>query len=86
MGRWAYRLGISAMEERAPKRIALQIWKVGGEWDESEGARGERTYKNKTPPREKKAEVETGVLKKTVPMIIPWKMYELKVETAVNIQ
>ena len=58
------------MEERAPKRIALRVWKVGGEWDESEGARGERTYKNKTPPREKNADVESGTFKKTVPIMI----------------
>lgn len=30
------------------------------------------THKKRTPPREKKADVESGTLKKTVPMMMAW--------------
>lgn len=32
------------------------------------------THKKRTPPREKYAEVDSGVLKKIVPMMIAWNM------------
>jgi hypothetical protein len=36
------------------------------------------TYKKRTPPREKKADVLSGILKKREPMMIAWKTKELK--------
>jgi hypothetical protein len=32
------------------------------------------THKKRTPPREKNAVVSSGILKKTVPMMMAWKM------------
>ena len=37
-----------------------------------------QAYKKRTPPREKKAAVVSGVLKNTVPIITPWIMKELE--------
>ena len=42
------------------------------------------TYKNKTPPREKYADVACGELKNTVPRMIAWNIKELTQQNSVK--
>lgn len=58
-------------EEEGAEKVKLSTFSCGIQTQRN-------AYKKRVPPREKKAPVVDGEFKKTVPIIIAWKMYELQ--------